>query len=204
MAGIVDVGEEFRAFCTWLGGERAGTVEALGKLANGFEGWLKIEWLMWLHTQRGLRLGPDPVDPYAEVGAEYPAKLDQRHGGMDKETKRVDLWIKDAGSPPRYHYVEIKAPFENQNADKLLDGAGDDLWYVTRLRKKYEQCASGSLVVLGVGFDDENWERALIRMLARAANKRTNADGMPLPNGNMTAHGMLGDRIRWCVWTEPA
>jgi len=69
------------------------------------------------------------------------------------------MWIRARHSKVRFHYLELKAPFANQNQTKLLRSAGHDFWYMRRLAKVAEP-ASGNAPVLGVGFEDTAWSAA--------------------------------------------
>lgn len=182
MMHVVNVSSEFGEFCTWLAKNREGAVETIGRLANGFEGWLKVEFLMWL-TSKGFVLDED-------VGIEYKVKLDPTVDVGEDQWKQCDLWIR--ADRDRYHYIELKAPFANRNSGKMMRAAGYDLWYMSRLRAREERVATGNAIVVGVGFSDENWDRARARVRESAGIEST---------VHPTA-GQLLKVIRYDVWTK--
>ncbi|MFT3775152.1 MAG: hypothetical protein QM820_58135 [Minicystis sp.] len=196
MVGVDSVAIEFQRFAAWLTEERPHEIERIERLANGFEGWIKLEFFFWLTSHRSPPLtcaassGAEEVD----VGLEYALLLDQRFKD-NRTTKQCDIWVRSSAGPSLFHYVELKAPFLNGNAGKILDSAGNDFWYMSRIRRSYEQAASGNAVVLGVGFDAASWARALDRLRAQA--------GVP-DDLNFAGQGTLGraERISWCVLTK--
>lgn len=184
---VTAVADEFAAFARWLVTDRPGVVPRIAQLRNGFEGWIKVEWLMWLTAHR-----TPPLTLHHDVGVEYSLALDGTADGMDRHTKRCDIWMRNAGD--HFHYVELKAPFCNTNAGKVLISAGNDLWYMSRIRQSYERAASGSAIVLGVGFaEHSSWVDAVHRVQRQA--------GLP---EDMTAatHGTLGEAVQWCALTK--
>lgn len=134
--------------------------------------------------------GPDEFD----AGLEYKVSLDRRSRGMDRTTKQCDVWIRSS-QRDWYHYVELKAPFLNGNTGKVIDSAASDFWYMSRLRRSYERAASGNAIVMGVGFGDTDWQRALERL-------RINA-GLP-EEFSPAGGGTIGrdDKIRWSILTR--
>ncbi len=187
--GIDEVAVEFASFCSYLESERAIHMDALAQLGNGFEGWLKIEFVLWL-AARGLAVAVREGEVHADIGVEYKFSLDQRRKEMDREQKQCDVWIRSAKNPRLFHYLELKVPFAGVNT-KTLMGAGDDLWYVTRPRKTWEQAATGSVIVVGVGFDEPGWTGACQLV-------STHAHGAFMdPSGK----GTIGGGLRWAVWT---
>lgn len=185
-----DVGP--RALCHGLKGiggqktERSGAVDRIADLENGFEGWIKLEFLFWLRSHR------TPALPAGSAGLEYKLALDQRHREMDRATKRCDVWVRST-SPNLFHYVELKAPFFNGNAGKVLDSAAADFWYMARIRATYEQAASGNAIVLGVRFSDDGWRQGVERL--------RRVTGLP-DEMALAGSGVLGGSIRWCVLTR--
>jgi len=163
MPGISYVAHTFLAFLTDLKSRRAPSLSELSRLRNGFEGWLKIELYLWLIERYGLRAGDD-------VGVEYKVWLDQRRGQMDRATKQCDLWVRDAEAPGYYHYIELKVPFANYNQGKLFLSASDDFWYMSRLLAGDQSAATGSAILLGAGFDEHAWRRAIDEAVAYAGN----------------------------------
>ncbi|PTQ70307.1 hypothetical protein [Pseudomonas sp. GV071] len=151
MPGIKDVAVEFEAFIASLSTEREELIEYIAALNNGFEGWLKLEFYFWLIKNRKLRAATSDAD----VGLEYKVALDQRHAGIDRETKQCDLWVRNNESG--FHFIELKAPFFNSNKGKVLLSAAHDLWYMSRLTGTYEQVATGSTIAVGIGFTAEDW-----------------------------------------------
>ncbi len=158
MAGIESVAAEFRSFMESWENERQHLPSAISVLGNGFEGWLKFEFYFWLIHRRGLR---GPHDGWlGDVGVEYKVALDQRHYAMDFHTKQCDLWVRDIDEE-HFHFIELKAPFANANQGKLFESAASDYWYMTRLKAREEKVASGSVIILGVGFELPRWEHHL-------------------------------------------
>ncbi|MFI5297582.1 MAG: hypothetical protein ACHREM_05740 [Polyangiales bacterium] len=158
----------------------------LSDTQNGFEGWLKLEFLMWLSDRRSVAVG----GPGADVGLEYKARLDGRSDSDGDEWKQCDMWIRAPDG--LFHYIEFKTPFANGNAGKMLRGAGADYWYMRRLRAGYEQAATGSAIVLGVGFDEKRWTTAREHVRGAAGIE---------PNSPPNRTGLLGKAIRYDVWT---
>jgi hypothetical protein len=180
MSPVKSIADAFKEFATSLERDRADVVKAIGLFKNGFEGWLKLEFLMWLSKTNDLEIGTD-------VGIEYRVKLDP--AGYEV-WKQCDLWVR--ASEATYHYVELKAPFANGNSGKMLMSAGYDFWYMSRLRHTEEQVNTGNAIVVGVRFDDDAWERA--RSTVRAAAGLSNLEE-PVP-------GRIGTNIRYDVWTK--
>lgn len=190
MPGIADVATEFEAFMKSWEDERADLPSAIGALANGFEGWLKFEFYLWLIRERGLR-GPSD-EHWSDVGVEYKVALDQRWAGTNHKTKQCDLWIRDRDEA-RYHFIELKVPFCNANQGKMFKRAGNDFRYMSRLRTQAEGAATGSVIIVGVNFDQERWNRHLQGVEACAGGHRhtTRAGG--------EVSGATG--LRWAVLT---
>jgi hypothetical protein len=183
LAGVASVAEAFEEFARWLNKEHSEKALQLTEIANGFEGWLKIEFLLWLARREGCgcRLGgPDP-----DVGVEYKLAA-----GGEAERKQCDLWVRSSRAD-RFHYVEFKAPFANKNAPKMLRWAGTDLWYMANIHAAAEQAASGSTIIVGVGFNAAQWEvgRECVRTIAKR------------PGLEPAAAGTIAKAIRWDVWT---
>jgi hypothetical protein len=179
--GVKDVVEEFEAFA---GSLEESKVAELGLLANGFEGWLKVEWYISMKKKFSLA-------PGREIGLEYSVALDRRRSGMDIHSKRCDLWVRSADPAETYHYVELKAPFDNQNSTKMLDSAGYDAWYLSRMRRG-EQAATGTAIVLGVGYEDLRWAEAVERVRSAAGFATEYA---------VQSH-RIGPSVRWCAFTH--
>lgn len=195
MQGVRTIIEEFAAFAAWLAEERPEHLERIAALANGFEGWMKLEFFFWLTTYRSPRLmhevasreGPD-------VGVEYKISLDPRFPDTPP-TKQCDIWIRSSTNFNLFHYVELKAPFLNKNATKLLNSAAHDFVCMSRIRHSYEQAASGNAIILGVGFDDNNWKNGLERLRAYPGVPE---DAALVDSGPIDRAGM----IRWCGLTR--
>ncbi|MGE8501563.1 MAG: hypothetical protein ACN6P1_04935 [Pseudomonas sp.] len=162
MPGITHVADTFQAFLNDLQDRRTPALNQLSRLRNGFEGWFKIELYLWLAERYGLQ-------PQTDVGVEYKVWLDQRRGQMDRETKQCDLWAHDAESNG-YHYIELKVPFANNNRGKMLLSASDDFWYMSRLLAADQSAASGSVILIGVGFDEQTWKQAIDEAVTYAGN----------------------------------
>lgn len=90
------------------------------------------------------------------MGLEYKVALDQRHAGMNRETKQCDLWVR-SDNESSFHFIELKAPFFFSNREKVLLSAAHDLWYMSRLTGTYEQVATGSTIAVGIGFTAKDW-----------------------------------------------
>ena len=186
MAGISDVATEFEAFADWLTETRPYMLRTIATLQNGFEGWLKLELYSWLTNVRST-----PLVPEQDVGLEYKLTLDRRHRVT---TKQCDIWIRDV-SEKGYHYVELKAPFDNGNRAKILTSAAHDFWYMSRIRASYEQAVSGNAIVLGVRFTDESWSIGIEDVLAEAGLPE---GATPVRNGSLDTAGS----IRWSILTK--
>lgn len=154
MRGIDNVGVAFKAFMSSIGTEQK---EIISTLNNGFEGWLKIEFYTWLIRENDLNYTAEHYHD-RDAGMEYTIALDQRFTANDRTTKQCDLWVRN-GQTINYHYIELKAPFANTNQGKLMQSAADDFWYMSRLKASTERAATGSAIVLGVGFSDEQWQK---------------------------------------------
>jgi hypothetical protein len=196
MPGIFSVAHEFKSFADYLGKEFPEKVESIGETDNGVEGWLKIEFFLWLTNYRKEKLLPRD-DEDRDVGLEYDVLLDQRQRHpVKRETKRCDLYIRDSSRASSFHYVELKVPFANQNRGKVLASAACDFWYMKRIRRACEQPSSGNVIVFGVGFDDEaEWERCMqsLQKESDSVNEAVLAEGP----------SVLGSKrnLRWCVLT---
>ncbi len=184
MAPVPTIADAFDEFTRCLTAARPNRIDLIGDLDNGFEGWLKLEFFAWLveHYQ---------CVPGVDVGLEYKVRLDQRRA-VDKIVKCCDLWVRGP-TPERVHYVELKAPFANTNAGKVLTSAADDFWYMGRLRARFEAAATGNIIVLGVGFDERSWRRGRESIRARA---------QLCQEYEVTRSGELSSRVRWDVWTH--
>lgn len=183
--GIKDIGSEFGAFVSTLQSDRKDALERIAACGNGFEGWLKFEFFMWL-CNRGLV-------PHEHVGLECKVAL-KPDGSTLGPRKQCDLWV-SSNVAGRYHYVELKAPFANKNSTKMLRYAGWDVWYMSQLdwAKPEVAAATGSAIVVGVGFTDRQWE--IGRQLVREA-AGLDADARP------TAAGKVGEVLLWDAWTR--
>lgn len=190
MPGIADVATEFEAFMKSWENERDYLPSSIGALANGFEGWLKFEFYLWLIRKHGLR-GPSE-EHYSDVGVEYKVALDQRWSAMDCKTKQCDLWIRDQDET-RYHFIELKVPFCNTNKGKMFASASNDFWYMSRLKAQAEKAATGSVIIVGVNFEQAQWEEQVATVETSAGDLRhtTRAGG--------EVCGAQG--LRWAVLT---
>ena len=190
MPGISHVASTFQAFLSDLQARRAQTLSELSRLRNGFEGWLKIELYLWLVERHGLLGGDD-------VGVEYKVWLDQRRGQMDRATKQCDLWVRDAAAHGYFHYIELKVPFANYNQGKLFLSASDDFWYMSRLLAADQSAATGSAILLGAGFDELAWRRAIAEAVDYAGNDPSQVQ---LEVGTLTLDA--APPLQWAVMTK--
>jgi len=193
--GVDSVVAEFRRFASWLNTTRPEELRRIASLANGFEGWIKLEFFFWLTSYRKPRLSADVGAPGgADVGLEYKVSLNPSFNGTPK-VKQCDIWVRSKIQPSLFHYIELKAPFLNKNTGKLLDSSARDFLCMSQIRHSYEQALSGSAIILGVGFDDVNWQKGLSRVRAYPGvpEELVLADEGPLDNDG---------RIRWCVLTK--
>lgn len=188
MPGIRDVSSTFQEFAQHIRDNRSDAINCIANLDNGFEGWLKLEMYFWLVRTKHLH-------PCEDSGLEYKATLDRRYAEMDRVTKQCDLWIRDSERTDAFHYIEIKTPFANTNRGKVLRSLAYDFWYMSRIRASYEQAASGNAIVLGVGFDDEEWRRGLEGVRYHAGLPE---DAEAVGEGQIDSDG----RIRWQVLTK--
>lgn len=163
MPGILNVSVTFQHFLKDLSALRAADLNRLSQLNNGFEGWLKIEFYLWLIAQYSL----EPAN--GDIGLEYKVWLDQRRRQMDRETKQCDVWVRDAQGAG-FHYIELKVPFANPNQGKMLLSASDDFWYMSRLLASDQSATTGSSILLGVGFDEGVWHAAIEEAVEYAGN----------------------------------
>jgi hypothetical protein len=191
MPGITDVATEFGRFAQSLR-RRVGLVDCIGSLNNGFEGWVKIEFFFWLLTKRKLRAAKQEAG--SDVWLEYKVRLDRRHRGVSREVKHCDLWIRDQ-TESGFHYVELKAPFDNGNRNKVLASAAYDLWHMSRLRSSYEKAVSGNAIVLGVGFSPNSWKKGL-ELVRKEAGLEDDVDVL-LKDGKLDDEGL----VRFSVFT---
>lgn len=184
MPGVADVGIEFEKFLQSWTAERGNLPASVEVLGNGFEGWLKFEFYFWLIREHGLRA--TCAGEYGDIGVEYGVALDQRRASMDIREKRCDLWVSDLEG--RYHFIEIKVPFANRNQGKMFNSASDDYWYMSRLRSQAEQVSTGSVIIVGVNFADERWDKHLERVAGAAdAYRQTSHCGGRVP-GSQSLH----------------
>lgn len=183
MIGVKSVAAEVLSFFNWLLRERAPAMAQVEQLANGFEGWLKIEFLLWLTTTRTPSLRKN------DAGVEYKFSLDTRDA-----RKQCDIWVR-SGRRELYHYVELKVPLCNANRNKVLDSAALDYVLLTQMRTVYEQGVSANEIIVGARFDDHSWNCALerVRLAAGIAPDTCIEVGGPVePRG----------LIRWHVFTR--
>ena len=198
MPGIDDVSSEFNDFIDYMRRKRLTQLDGLSKVVNGIEGWIKVEFYLWLTTARPSgRLAPTVADTEGDAGMEYKVALDRGAQGMDRERKQCDLWIRSSADSSRYHYVELKCVFSQWNTPKMLRSAGDDLWYMRNLDPGPDASpASGSAIVLGVGFADQAaWDGAKELVLRHAGLPE---DVVRKPDGRITDDGAL----RWMSFTH--
>lgn len=194
MEHIDSVADEFRAFVGWLETNRASELVMLESVVNGIEGWLKVEFYLWLTAIRVPQLRPSQAYAEKDAGLEYRVKLDQRVRDIRKHVKQCDMWMRASSAPPLFHYVELKSVFREWNHGKMLDSAGDDLWYLKHMRDRHEQAATGNVIALAIGFDDDDWRDAKAHVLRRA-------DMRP---DHPVVEGAMGPtkRIRWVAITH--
>lgn len=192
MAHTSTVSTAFNDFADELATERPGHLAALGNVVNGFEGWLRTEFLLWLAVARGFAI--DQGNGLGDVGVEYLVQLDGRR--TEVEEKRCDMWLRAAPLPSRaFHYVELKVLFAATNCGKMTRLTGIDLHFMSRPRARYEEAASGNLVIMGSGFDASGWAEVRQELVERVP-LATRAAGR---EWNDLTRGM----IRWDVWTAP-
>lgn len=163
MMGIDDVCRTFSRFVLDL--DKAGRLSQLEKLANGYEGWVKIEFLLWLAFKGFIISGAE-----ADAGAEYKLSPDRRKVSAAIR-KQCDLWVRAKAaraSAAGYHYIEIKAPFVDANTKKVFASAATDLRRLLQMRKRYEQAVTASVIVLGVRFQRQVWDEAIAAMKEKA------------------------------------
>lgn len=151
MQHFTNTAEAFTAFIEYLKDKRRPYLEGLSSLNNGFEGWLKIEFYLWLKQTYAL-----PDEEY--IGMECKIRLKVKNpDGHDKKKKQIDLWVWDEAGQG-YHYVELKVPFCNQNKSKMFASAALDLSYMHYLYKRDSVRLTSSVIVMGVGFGKTEWE----------------------------------------------
>ncbi len=179
--GVADIGIAFEAFCANLRKTRSGDIDAIGVYGNGFEGWLKFEFLFYLANTYGLK-------PREGVGVEPHVALTT--GGV----KQCDLWAVDA-TGLRYHYVELKAYFNNGSKSKMSSGARNDLFYMATIdaADRETSAATGSAIRVGVGFDRQKWDQPDPAVQALQVSQ-----GIPIN----TRTGSLSASVHWSVWTR--
>jgi hypothetical protein len=107
--GINDINVAFAKFASELETTRGEALKRIAVCGNGFEGWLKFEFFMWL-CNSGLA-------PHEHVGLEYKVALNAV--STLGPSKQCDLWVL-ADTADRYHYVEIKAPFANKTRPRCF------------------------------------------------------------------------------------
>lgn len=193
MRAIDNIHDKFAAFSDYLRRDRTTDTAQIAKLQNGFEGWLKLEFYFWLIRECKLRPATE-TDTNGDIGLEYGVSLDGRTCKETRLTKQCDLWVR-ATKLPTYHYVELKAPFAKWNKRKVLTSAGYDFWYMSRLRHRYEQVATGNAIVLGVGFSEESWKEGILLVQKSAG----------IPEDVETVKEGFIDRnrtVRWCILTR--
>lgn len=191
MPGITNVAIEFESFTHTLSTERQELIDSIASLNNGFEGWLKLEFYFWLIKNRNLRASCS--DDEHDIGMEYKVSLDQRYGTMDRQTKQCDLWIRDHAQDG-YHFIELKAPFANNNQGKVMQSAADDFWYMSRLKARDEKVVSGSSIILGIDFSQEKWNQHIDKLFSYS---RIPAEKISTSSGTVEKNG----RIRWAALT---
>lgn len=183
--GIKSMGGAFAEFASELERNRKDALERIVACGNGFEGWLKFEFFMWL-CNGGL-------EPHEHVGLECKVALRPDGRATLGPRKQCDLWVL-SDLPNRYHYLELKAPFANRNSTKMLRYAGWDVWYMSQLEwaKPEVAATTGSAIVVGVGFSDALWQDGR-RLVREAAGLET--DALPASSGR------IGPSILWDAWT---
>ena len=183
MGSVSSVPAAFENFFEFLGREKLDHLEIFASLEHGFEKWLQLEFAAWAMDKYKL-------EAYEDIDLEYAVQLDRRRVG-DKKQKQCDVWLR--APHEKYHFVELKVCWHG-GAKKWPISCGDDLWFMSRLRFRYEKAASGSVVVLGMGFQEgESWEevRSIIREEAEL-----------LEDHQLSRTGLIGDSISWDVWTH--
>lgn len=188
MAGIVDVANEFSEFSEFLNIERREHMKCIASLNNGFEGWIKLEFFLWLIAKHKLEVEED------DIGLEYKVHLDQRRSEMDKNRKQCDLWIQNHDNTG-YHYVELKVPFSNYNSGKMFTSAGHDFWYMSRISASSEYAVTGNAIIIGVGFDNKGWQSGIDRVRNEAWLPES---WCPSASGMFDSEG----RVRWAIFTK--
>lgn len=96
---------------------------------------------------------------------EYTLATSSIHPNMKtKVDKRVDLWVEDR-SGDTYHYIELKVPFSKQNKGKMFDSAARDFWFMCNLRPCTTWPTTGSVIVMGVGFNEQEWRKGMQKVI---------------------------------------
>jgi len=182
--GIADIGVAFEQFCKQLAEDRHADIDGINIYRSGFEGWLKFEFLFHLANTYNLA-------PCKEVGVErsLPLRWPGKH-------KRCDIWVVDAGGL-RYHYIELKAFFNNSNESKMRGQARSDLWHMVNIDANDQKTsvATGSVIVVGVGFAQQNWSKT------DPAVQALEVEG-PQHISISKRSGSLNAVIHWNVWTR--
>ena len=78
-----------------------------------------------------------------------------------------------AGEAEAVAFAQLKVPFANNNRGKLFLSASDDFWYMSRLLAADQRVASGSAILVGAGFAEDDWKLAIDEAVAYAGNDPT-------------------------------
>jgi hypothetical protein len=184
-SSVSDLGPALQGFCTYLFSDRNVPLNRAWAIGNGFEGWLKFELCFWLIDEYDLKAGVD-------VGVESKVRVEMKDG--IEARKQVDVWIR-ANGVDCWHYVELKAIFNNQNQGKVATGALHDLQSLEHIARD-ENVIQRAILVFGIGFSEEKeWQGPVERICEGIDDRRR-------PDWN---HSMPPDeRVRAAMWLGTA
>lgn len=155
-------------------------LERVARYWNGFENWLKFEWVDALATKRDWHpwIEDDGNWTYGQVGVEYRYRRAREDPPSERMSKLIDLWLaavgtEDTRNEPTY-YIEIKTAFANTNQSKQIDAWKSDFEALEQvfsagsggLREDVQGFAS-VLVTVGIpnrpnAVPDDCWSAAIV------------------------------------------